>query len=328
MEIKQITIDDSNRVTIRIWYRSKLTINSTKRVGHVSLQTYGENGIYASLWPAIPSSLFSRQGVAPLPLDKMSYEKDKALEGGEPDIIVDLYTLDVNKINYVYNKIKNSGVRWATSASSPIAHPQALNCASLIRLLLIAGGIKELVSVNTKNILKITTGIGISLVGSTLLALKTTNRSFFKPAYGESHFEYAFGLGLGLVLLPLGIKIVNSSGIGGAHLINYHANFVSIIFSMVTKSMYKLISNILIVHGHRYDVDDENEIFALAFLAGSVTALISSAYVSTLKLLENLVVTPNEIAKIAKHAQVCEKEKFELVRGDFNNAYYSINYLD
>lgn len=102
-----------SRVTVRVWKRQGLVPSEKKGiVGHASLQTYGEDGFYASLWP-----LFGGEGEVELAkygwaklntLDQDKEEESIGRSNSENYYFeeIDLYTLDVQSIKEKFKSLK------------------------------------------------------------------------------------------------------------------------------------------------------------------------------------------------------------------------------
>jgi len=145
---KKLYIKDDNRITIRVWQSSLVTIGE---LGHASLQTYklviinGEekSGIYVSFWPGQLSKnqkkLVGVEGYC-----SESLEEDIGLESDkEPDNEINLYSLNVDNIHTAYKNFLNGKINWSLMGSSYFKNPKTFNCSGLIWYLLKAGEIKE-----------------------------------------------------------------------------------------------------------------------------------------------------------------------------------------
>lgn len=101
---KNLIASCSKKVTIRVWQREtllpalSLSDNDSRCCGHISLQTYNKDGkgIYASIWPNkdLPYSLITFKGKIIHSLEEDLIEA----KGIEPDHIIELFSLDVVKI--------------------------------------------------------------------------------------------------------------------------------------------------------------------------------------------------------------------------------------
>lgn len=101
-------MSNKNRVTIRVWLANK----KKRRVGHTSLQTHGVDGIYASFWPDKEGrkqlTLAGVPGAHPkTPEQDALWEWIETDATGQPkpcppDVEIDLYSLNVTKINEAY----------------------------------------------------------------------------------------------------------------------------------------------------------------------------------------------------------------------------------
>jgi hypothetical protein len=135
------TKDES--VVVRVWLpRGGFSVSG--EVGHASLETLGEEGIYASFWPAEAYN-FKPKGVAG-DRDKLTLEDDIANEGGRPpDVEVELRSLDVPAINAAYAKFVSAKCNWSIWGSAGfLRDPEARNCSGLVLHLLSVGGLGEL----------------------------------------------------------------------------------------------------------------------------------------------------------------------------------------
>lgn len=137
------------------------------RIGHATLQTYvgGKDGkgIYASFWPVgrddkeTGRTRLTRLGVTGFLVPNL--EMDKDLEGDvkrdendniisgkpcEPDITVDLYSLDVQEINKEFEKFEKSNGNWSIWGSAFFRERKTRNCSGLCSYLLRQGGINNL----------------------------------------------------------------------------------------------------------------------------------------------------------------------------------------
>jgi len=150
-----------NKATIRIW-RGDITAGSP---GHVSLQTYGQYKIYASFWPGENfESLPLRETIGPnkarvieRPLDIIkkilpsgvngvllpNIEHDiKAEDGKQPDIEIDLYSLNILGIYHAFQEFVQRKTNWSLLASFTLS--KSANCSELVENLLNVGGIYDL----------------------------------------------------------------------------------------------------------------------------------------------------------------------------------------
>ncbi|MCK4609211.1 MAG: ankyrin repeat domain-containing protein [Gammaproteobacteria bacterium] len=185
-----LNLSDDNRVTIRVW-ESDLA-NGT--IGHTSLQTYGNNAIYASFWPDItsaqpggrdPSSILAKiaitagSPVTPRGLNLGGIKgtlipnsaMDERLEwhidtssGREvptpPKFVVDLYSLNTAKIKEAFENFKyaanNSLINWAATPNIQglFGRHDTSNCSGLVLLLLNAGEIQKIIASSKYSMLK------------------------------------------------------------------------------------------------------------------------------------------------------------------------------
>lgn len=180
----------SHKVTIYIWHSDET------RWGHVAMRTYiggyKNEGHYISFWPGANSIDKELKDTHFWQADKekkksfedaggknarffgylRDMEMEKSIDGmlltdckaenGDPNMIVDLFSLDVKKINNDYERFKSSGCKWAIYGSSFFKTQDTQNCCGLCLFLLNAGGITNLAKYNDFYLAKI-----ISLLGST-----------------------------------------------------------------------------------------------------------------------------------------------------------------
>lgn len=160
--IKDMLPKDSNATRIRIWksgYFDKNNqfvftnvatslISSFKpgrqpNIGHVSIET---RDLYASLWPTgidLTNKLKPQVGYA----QQSSPAKDERSEGRAPDVVVDLHTLDVKKIEDELIKFVQSGSTYHLFGSNRLFKSLGANsCSGLAFDLMHKGGIQKLVS--------------------------------------------------------------------------------------------------------------------------------------------------------------------------------------
>jgi len=138
---------DDNRVTIRVW---KMNTGDSK-VGHATIQTHGDEGIYASFWPkeSEPSSPRT-QSVRFTKADEngrlvRTPEVDIFLENRQPDLRVDLFSLNAKAINAAFAGFKESNCQWDLMGSSIFGYDNTRNCSGLCHFLLQHGGIETFV---------------------------------------------------------------------------------------------------------------------------------------------------------------------------------------
>lgn len=129
-------------VMVRVW---KMDL-SKKRVGHVSLETTGEGGRYASYWPAGAGDGKGVTGISDclkVPgTFSPSLAEDIKREGCFPDQQLFLRSLDVNKINEaLHNFIQKNNKYWSIAGSGFFAGKDTKNCAGLVLHLLQEGGL-------------------------------------------------------------------------------------------------------------------------------------------------------------------------------------------
>jgi len=139
-----------NRVIVRIWTSLGNPKYPGKNVGHVSVQT---PNIYVSLWPmqatedGFPSAKTVEGWGVTAPISSefvVDYEKDKTYEGRPPEVIYCFYTLDTAAIEYEFADLKERLKGWALFGH--LVSKNAQSCASLAYQVLLAGGIKRLLS--------------------------------------------------------------------------------------------------------------------------------------------------------------------------------------
>lgn len=297
---EELIKSDKNRVTIRVWSANKVNILGVKRVGHVSLQTFGEGGIYASFWPATSTSfLHWRSGLRGSRFTNL--RQDLVLEEGEPDLVIDLYSLDVKKINTSFKKFKISGCRWALFGSSFMAHPETQNCAGLIYGLLCIGGIKKLSSGTSK----------VELIMKAAMSLYHLSRTFqepeTQPQQANSSYQLGISLGasLGLIWVGAGMQsmITNRDGVEIRHAALTHGiSSIALLFA----------TNILCSDSGSNITHQLNKTFFKAFFcAGMIATMFSHNIVSLLvEPVKNFLVTPNDIARMLEIACKIENNKF------------------
>lgn len=114
------------------------------RVGHVSIQTTER---YASWWPDPDNTEQVRLFNVVDAINK-SFEEDCLSEGGEPDLIISFYSLDINKIERCYQEIEESDYGYVLAGDKKIVRsvntPKGQSCCGLVYELLVAGGILKL----------------------------------------------------------------------------------------------------------------------------------------------------------------------------------------
>ena len=132
---------EEKKVTIRVW---KSSLSGLGYHGHATLQTYGVNGIYASFWPINGRKIGKKISGVP-GYHATSVEEDIRLENGKaPDYTIDLFSLDVERINNAYNAFLAGKSNWALPASSMLRGKNTFNCSGLVWHLLEQGKIKHL----------------------------------------------------------------------------------------------------------------------------------------------------------------------------------------
>ena len=144
-------------VTLRVWRASV----SCECVGHVSLKTPNH---YISLWPkeAKATSRKMKYGILPTSMVlgdlKGCVEQDELAEGRVADVRINLYGLDITKIEKTYLEFKRNGLKWSLLADSEFLswyfrYNNCYNCSGLVFALLEKGGISQLV--NTRSLFPI-----------------------------------------------------------------------------------------------------------------------------------------------------------------------------
>ena len=147
---QRLVMSNNNRVTLIVWLSN--IVKGKSLAGHAALRTYvgGEdnNGHYVSFWPdwAKKENTFCTVGCFKQD-ENHTFETDKALEGNrDPEIHIDLYSLDVGAINKAYEAFQKAGYQWNILGSTFFKKNTIGNCASLTEFLLRAGGVDKLVS--------------------------------------------------------------------------------------------------------------------------------------------------------------------------------------
>ena len=138
MKGKLLIDDNDKKVTVRIWYPKYFGEN--KSPGHVSLETFcgdnldtktkGELGIYASFYPTGGQDLLRDTDNGKTPAD----------------VEVNLYSLNVDKINEEYKKFVESDYNWSLFGSTFFKYEKTQNCSGLVAFLLKEGDINKLFS--------------------------------------------------------------------------------------------------------------------------------------------------------------------------------------
>lgn len=301
MPKEQLIKSNQNRITIRVWSSSKFDVLGSKRIGHVSLQTYGEDGIYASFWPGMPTSLFFNwRKITGVRISNFAtLEQDINTEGSESDIIVDLYSLDVKKINDHFKKFKASGCRWALLGSSFIAHPETQNCSGLVYSLLSIGGIKSLSGVINR----------IDLFFSALTMMILVYISFLHNKYSShSSLQISQNIGaiFGLGLTALGRKSMHS-----------YQNYLMRNFLIAEDALllaWLCVDNFFIRNKPLLELN------RLSFLGFASSAILRAAwgYFTFSYIMKepaiNVVLTPGDVATIIKVVKKEEEKQFEYVK--------------
>ena len=137
---KEILKNNERRVTVRVWLANR----KSGCVSHASLETYGENHLYASVWP---KTAVDPKNNSKAPLVYRTRHQDYDIKG-DPDAIFNLYTLDVVTIRIAFLEFKQSGREWDLWGSSVLAKENTQNCSGLVLELLKRGGISSLAYVD------------------------------------------------------------------------------------------------------------------------------------------------------------------------------------
>ena len=156
-KVTQQKLSEDHRVIIRIWLPSianrdvktskalaKAAIGTkATNIGHVSIQTTGPNGQYASLWPERPVGNAFRL----INADYHSLVQDEIAEGGLPDILVSIYSLDLDRINKSFAKLREekggNQVKYSLIGEG-FSTKEGHNCCSMVYHLLRQGGVDKL----------------------------------------------------------------------------------------------------------------------------------------------------------------------------------------
>jgi hypothetical protein len=140
------TVSDADKVTIYIWKMNY----ARDRLGHASMRTYKGavrgNGHYMSFWPAEKS--LRQKSLAGVPSHSVRSLEDDVLEedGSQSDHVIDLYSLNVDKINQAYAQFIASNCNWSLWGSSFFRDENTRNCSGLCLHLLKEGGIDALLT--------------------------------------------------------------------------------------------------------------------------------------------------------------------------------------
>ena len=203
-----LKINSASQVTVHVWFQQGDLHDAYHgvcgtRIGHASLQTHvggvTGKGIYASAWP------HGIQGVkAQNPLSLVdSFEQDVKNEGGQPDLSLNLYSLNVVRINQAFMDFKQKhldalkGVADTGQAYWVLLAPhykslfgfdlsdeqlaESVNCSYLTYALMSIGGL-SVVEQKYENLLNVT----FALTGASLGVLWTAYRAAHPLKEGES----------------------------------------------------------------------------------------------------------------------------------------------
>ena len=135
---KNLRVREEDRVCVYVW-RVRTNIGDT--LGHASLQTFGDKGIYVSWWPREPVSLPYKATHPKEPYPNRTYEMDVRAEGRPPDETHTFYSLDKNKIFEKFEKEKDA--KWQIFGKTLLtfkAGEKFHTCSSMVAVLLDAGG--------------------------------------------------------------------------------------------------------------------------------------------------------------------------------------------
>ncbi len=112
-------------------------------IGHVSIETCD---LYASFWPE-GLTIFNKWKPMRGDAQSSSPKSDELSEGRRPDILVDLHTLNVQKIQEELTRFNQSGNSYhLVGSNSLVKYFGTNNCSGLAVDLLQKGGIHKLVS--------------------------------------------------------------------------------------------------------------------------------------------------------------------------------------
>lgn len=114
-----------------------------KNVGHVSLET---SKIYASLWPDSEDTTAIGLTTQHKVFFMESPEKDELVELRPPDYIVDLFSLNVPKIEEKFEEVKTSTTKWQLMGRNKVIGQEGQSCSGQTFELLQAGGLTNQIS--------------------------------------------------------------------------------------------------------------------------------------------------------------------------------------
>lgn len=149
------TLNSENYVEVRVWYskakkrpssefkRSKVTtaiFAQTKdpqmgNVGHVTIKT---PTAYASIWPGEGETMGSP--VKTYKADFSTLVVDELSENGPSDVLVRLYSLNVDAIEQAFNQVKETEIGYVLMGDSSVT-TNGHNCCTLSYQLLKEGGL-------------------------------------------------------------------------------------------------------------------------------------------------------------------------------------------
>ncbi|MBY0544283.1 MAG: hypothetical protein K2Q14_01910 [Gammaproteobacteria bacterium] len=140
-------VTTENRVIIRIWTSAQnklippiLLPGAGLPVGHISLETPDQR--YVSLWPQDAAS--AREAIlSSVPSHLHTFEEDCEDEGRVPEVVICLYTLDIEAIQNTFREIATNLNGWTLLGGNQLfsKDDQAHSCSSLAYRLLKAGHI-------------------------------------------------------------------------------------------------------------------------------------------------------------------------------------------
>lgn len=124
----------NNRATMRVWFPKG------KNVGHVSLETSTH---YVSWWPKNELGYINV-----VHSENRTLVDDIKDEGGQPDLVVTLYSLDVAKIDLAFADIQKTDCGYVLMGDKPTVRlkntREGDNCCGMVYKLLRRGGIDKL----------------------------------------------------------------------------------------------------------------------------------------------------------------------------------------
>lgn len=158
-------LEQKNKITINIWlprvndetvsaesFLKKYSMGKTNaqkgdRIGHVSIKTPNQ---YVSWWPNPKKGeqvgIFNRVTSA-----NSTFETDCKSEGGAPDLIISLYSLNIKEINDCFEHIEKTEkygyVLAGDKATTRLVNSEkGQSCSGLAYEILVAGGLNNLIS--------------------------------------------------------------------------------------------------------------------------------------------------------------------------------------